>query len=165
MMASEYPQRPVSHQLEDESERFFRQCLPGSWICERPTPDYGVDLRVRIVDGVAVTPRSFLVQLKASGDAPQGDTVSTVLGVRTHNFLWDQLEVALLVRYVAQEKEAYWILLKDVPPPDQNQETFTVHVPRANRISQQPWDQIAAYVADIHQRKLDATRRLRDSRC
>jgi len=158
-MSTFYPGRPESHQLEDESERFFRQHLPRAWICERPSPDYGVDLRVGIVEQNVVTPRSFLVQLKASESAVEGETVPTTLRLTTFNLLWDHLEVALIVRYVAKEKEAYWILLKDVPEPKQEQETFTVHVPRANKVSDHPWEHIAAYVVDIHQRKLDAARR------
>jgi hypothetical protein len=160
-MGASYPQRPVSHQLEEESERFFRQRLPKAWMCERPSPDYGVDLRIRIVENDIVTPQSFLVQLKASHKAAQGETVPTTLRVATFNLLWDHLEVALLVRYVLEEHEAYWILLKDVPEPNQEQETFTVHVPRANRLSEEAWKYVSAYVSDIHQRKLDATRRRR----
>lgn len=155
----DYPKRPSSHQIESESETFFRNHLPRAWVCERPASDYGVDLHVHIVREDKVLPYSFLVQLKASADAPAGENVSTVLKLSTYNFLWDRLEVAMIVKYVASEKEAYWLLLKDVSAPNQEQETFSVRIPRANKVSEQPWEHVVAYVEDIHQRKLDAIRR------
>lgn len=155
----EYPKRPRSHQIESESESFFRSHLPAAWICERPSPDYGVDLHVHLVEEGSVLPHSLLVQLKASEEAAPGDSVPTKFKVSTYNLLWNRLEVALIVRYVASEKEAYWQLLKDVPAPKQEQETFTLRLPRANKISEHPWDHIAAYVQDIHRRKLAAIRR------
>lgn len=155
----DYPKRPSSHQIENESETFFRNHLPGAWVCERPAPDYGVDLHVHIVREEKVLPYSFLVQLKASADARAGESVSTVLKLSTYNLLWDRLEVAMIVKYVAAEKEAYWLLLKDVPAPKQEQETFSVRIPRANKVSAHPWEEVATYVQDIHQRKLDAIRR------
>jgi hypothetical protein len=64
------------------------------------------------------------------------------------------LEVALLVKYVAAENEAYWLLWKDIVPPTADQQTFTVRIPRANRVSRNPWPQIERYVEFVHERKL-----------
>lgn len=157
-MVTSLPQRPEPHVLAERSEQYFRQCLPTDWICDKPASDYGIDLRVGLVADARVTSKALVVQLKATGAVPAGDHVATRLSVPTYNYLWNLLEVALLVRYVANENEAYWLLLKDVPLPDQARKTFTVHIPRANRLSRQPWTQIADYVSDIHQRKLDAIR-------
>jgi hypothetical protein len=157
-MATNLPQRPETHQLSDESVRFFRDCLPREWVCDEPKNDYGIDLRVGLTDEHFLSGESLVVQIKASETSPPGPTVAMELRVTTYNYLWNLLEVALLVRYIAAEREAYWLLLKDVNPPSQNQETFTVHVPRDHKLSQDPWHQIAEYVANIHQRKLDAVR-------
>lgn len=67
------------------------------------------------------------------------------------------LEVAMLVKYIAAEKEAYWMLLKDfTAQPQPKQKTVTVRIPRENRISAQPWAHIAGHVQAVHFRKLHA---------
>ena len=98
-----------------------------------------------------------MIQLKASAKAPPGDAVSILLEVPTLNFLRHMLEVALVVKYVAEEREAYWLLLKDFDKqPRVDQKSMTLRLPRANRLSAQPWDQIAHHVRDVHHRKLNA---------
>jgi hypothetical protein len=62
------------------------------------------------------------------------------------------------VKYVAPEDNAYWILLRDVPAPDQTAESFTVHIPRANRLSLIRWGEIAAIVREVTDSKLAAQR-------
>jgi hypothetical protein len=152
-----FPQRPMAHQLEDESIAFFMRHLPPGWTCDRPQHDYGVDLRVGLADSGQVNGQQLVAQLKASSTAPQGTTVAITLDVATLNFLRSMLEVALLVKYVASEQEAYWLLLKDFTSvPKEGQRTVTVRVPRANRLSQDPWHQIARHVRAVHFRKLQA---------
>lgn len=158
-MATKLPQRPEAHQLSDESVRFFRDCLPRAWVCDEFKNDYGIDLRVSLTEKHFLNGESLVAQVKASQRAPAGPTVAMELKVSTYNYLWNLLEVALLVKYVAEEREAYWLLLKDADPPEGDQESFTVHIPRSHKLSQDPWHQIAAYVASIHRRKLDAVRR------
>jgi hypothetical protein len=62
----------------------------------------------------------------------------------------------MLVMYIEAEKEAYWILLKDVPPPRQDANTLTVHIPRSNALSKEPWLVVAEYVNLVHHKKLGA---------
>jgi hypothetical protein len=150
------PQRPSSHQLEATSKLFFRQCLPSAWTCDEPQSDYGVDLRIGIAEQHYLTGKAFVVQLKASADEAPGDTVSITLNVSTLNYLRALLEVAMVVKYVATEGEAYWLLLKDVQPPPDGQKTITIRIPRANRISANPWPQIQSYVTQVHYKKLGA---------
>ncbi len=54
------------------------------------------------------------------------------------------------------ENEAFWILLKDVHPPNnEEQKEFTVYISRDNRISTINWENhIVNYVRDITQKKL-----------
>src|SRR4051812_42380378 len=105
-MVTRFPRRHTSHQLAAESERFFRQCLPQAWVCDVPANDYGIDFRVGLVAEDQVRGRALLVQLKASATAKEGETVPVRLASSTYNYLWDMLDVALLVKYVAAENEA-----------------------------------------------------------
>jgi hypothetical protein len=73
--------------------------------------------------------------------------------------LWDKLQVVMLVKYVAEEDEAYWILLANVPQPNQDQETFTVTIPKTNTLSNIEWVHIQEYVRQLTDEKLAARRR------
>lgn len=159
-MGIDFPERPEAHQLATESECFFRAQLPREWTCDSPENDYGVDFRVGIVTDGKVRGRGLLVQLKSSAVAEEGEAVLVRLQVSTVNYLGEMLEVALLVKYVAADREAYWLLWKDIPAVPENQETMTVRIPRANRLSQNPWPQIMQHVENVHERKLAAMRRL-----
>jgi hypothetical protein len=64
----------------------------------------------------------------------------------------------MLVKFVESEGEAYWLLLKDAPTPSQNQETFTVHIPKSNRLSVIAWNDIQAHVRSVTDIKLAAMR-------
>jgi len=150
------PKRPPSHQLETTSQLFFRQCIPSSWTCDEPQKDYGVDLRVGIAEGNLLNGHAFVVQLKATAQEKAGETVSLKLNVSTFKYLRSLLEVAMVVKYVAAESEAYWLLLKDVPQPSDGQKTVTIRIPRGNRLSQNPWPQVTDYVALVHYKKLGA---------
>lgn len=155
-MDAQLPQRPVSHRLETKSQLFFRHCLPSAWICDEPQNDYGVDFRVGIAEEHGLTGQVLVVQLKATAEEMQGDTVRVTLNVSTLNYLRSLLDVAMVVKYVAAEDEAYWLLLKDVPQPPDGQKTVTVCIPRQNRLSQNPWPQIKDYVIRVHYKKLGA---------
>lgn len=149
--------RPSAHQIEDQSIAFFSQHLPFGWTCDRPQHDYGVDLRVGLASDGMINGQQLVVQLKASAEATQGNSVTVTLEVPTLNYLRNMLEVALIVKYVATEGEAYWLLLKDyVNEPHEKQKTVTIRIPRANRLSENPWATIAAHVQAVHYRKLRA---------
>jgi len=154
-----FPIRSKSHQLEELSERCFREHLPRNWAAEKPGIDYGIDLRVDMFEGDQSTGLELLVQLKASAE-PTGDDTETVrLKTTTYNLLWKKLQVAMLVKYVESEGEAYWLLFRDIPSPSQGQETFTIHIPKANRISTIRWPDIQEYVRSVTDTKLAAIRR------
>ena len=40
--------------------------------------------------------------------------------------------------------------------PTEGQKTMTIPIPRANRVSDDPWPAIAKHVAAVHHRKLNA---------
>lgn len=158
-MTRQYPQRSNSHQLEALSERFFISSLPRNWQHDKPTTDYGVDLRVDIFEGKNATGLEILIQLKSShaGDSSQYETIR--MRTATYNHLWDKLQVVMLVKYVEEEGEAYWLLLKDVPEPSQKQNTFTIRIPKSNRLSTIDWSDIHRYIRGVTDDKLAARRR------
>jgi hypothetical protein len=68
------------------------------------------------------------------------------------------------VKFIESENEAYWLLFRDIPRPPQDQETFSVHIPKGNRLSAIPWGDIQAYIRSVTDTKLAATRRSRARR-
>ena len=156
-MATQLPQRPRTHELEDESETFLRRHLPAGWTCDRPQHDYGVDLRVGLAEHGHINGQQLVIQLKASDHNESPNSVPVRLDVSTLTLLREMLEVAMLVKYVAADKEAYWLLLKDFPKkPTQGQQTITVQIPKKNKISAKPWAAVSEHVRAVHYRKLEA---------
>jgi len=157
-MNAQLPIRDDARQREAASELFFQQHLPQGWMWERPANDYGIDLRVGVVENNLVTGLEFLVQLKASHDPSTAGYERIRLGVSTYNYLMGAVSVAMLVKYIAADQEAYWVLLRDVPAPPQTQQSFTVRVPRANRVSTLNWHRLRERLGNIQGLKLGAGR-------
>jgi hypothetical protein len=153
-----YPQRPDSHQLEELSERFFVNTLPRNWRPERPGGDYGVDLKVDIFENSNATGLELLVQLKSSHASSEREYETIQLETSTYNYLWDKVQVVILVKYVEVENEAFWLLLSDVPEPNQAQDSFTIRIPKQNRLSSIDWQKIREYIRQVTDGKI-ATRR------
>ena len=158
-MPTQFPRRSESHELEEASERYVRNRLPRGWTCEKPQPDYGVDLRIDIFENGAATGLELLVQLKASAEPTEGETEVLRLRTATYNHLRSKLQVVMLVKYVDQFDEAYWLLLKDIQAPAADQETFSAHIPKTNRLSAINWQAIQGYVRDVTDTKHAAMRR------
>lgn len=153
-----FPIRHESHTLEQKSETFLRNQIPQDWVANKPQNDYGVDFQIGITKGRELRGLELIVQLKASekrsGDE---DTETITLNVSTYNYLRKLLTVVMLVKYVESEDEAYWVFLRKITPPmDEEQKTFTVHIPRANRLSAINWGTITTDVRQITDLKLGA---------
>lgn len=132
--------------------------MPKEWLAEKPLHDYGIDLRVDLFENGVATGLELLVQLKSSETASAGASEAARLEVAAYNLLFGKLQVVMLVKYVASEDEAYWLLLKDVPTPRQTQKTFTARIPKANRLSAAPWGEIRDHIFHVTDRKLAAMR-------
>ena len=113
---------------------------------------------MNIFEGHDATSMELLVQLKATESVATGDNEAIVLDTKTYNYLSDKLQVVMLVKFVIPESEAYWILLKDVLPPDESQKTFTIGIPKSNRLSQIEWEGITGHIRKVAARKLAANR-------
>ena len=158
-MTNRYPQRVNNHQLEEISERFFNQRLPRNWTSQKPEQDYGVDLQVDLYQDQNATGLELLVQLKASQNGSETDYETIRLSTTTYNYLWDKLQVVMLIKYVESENKAYWKLLSEVPEPSQENETFTIRLPKENDLETIDWSRIYGYVSDVTNDKLAARRR------
>lgn len=157
------PQRPEAHRLERDSVIFFESSIPRNWDTSTPASDYGVDLVVNIFDDDNASGREFLVQLKASvvsNATADGDFERIKISVATYNMLIGKLQVVMLVRYVAEEGCAYWQLLSQIEPPEQDNDTMTIRIPRSNVLSQINWRQIRSYVEHIQLQKLGRRERV-----
>jgi hypothetical protein len=99
---------------------------------------------------------NFIVQLKSSED-PSGNTdyETIVLKISTFHYLKKLLNVVLLIKYISSENEAYWLLLEDVNPPERVK-SFTVRIPRVNKLSELDWNDIVDQVRTISDIKLEA---------
>lgn len=154
-----FPQRPESHVLEEKSFAFLKNYLPANWNPNSVDHDYGQDLNIEIVEDGQLKGLDLIVQLKSSAQSKKdGDFELQRFQVSTYNYLWENLRVVMVVKYVEPEDEAYWILLKDVPEPPQQQETFTIRIPLENRLSQIDWNVIVEYVRQVTKGKLNAWR-------
>lgn len=150
-----FPQRHENHSLEAKSHAFFLRHAPAPWNINEPNHDYGHDLYVEISEDGQLRGLEFIVQLKSAHQSNQSDAEERQsFRVSTYNYLRGNLRVVLIVKYVETDDEAYWILLKDVPEPDPDHDTFTFRIPRANRLSAIDWEAIKDYVQEVTHRKL-----------
>ena len=156
----QFPERHNNHTLEQKSETFFNQHLPQDWNVTRPAKDYGQDLNVEICEEGQYRGLDLIVQLKSSATSDiLNDTERHQLKLSTYNYLWQNLRVTLIVKFIEDENEAYWTLLKDVVPPENpDQENFTIYFPRQNKLSDINWQDITNYVKAVTDKKLAAMR-------
>lgn len=162
----EFPKRPLAHQLEDISENFFRAELPSEWAVNRFERDYGRDLLVEITQGEELRGEEFIVQLKASANSTitNHEMECQVFKTSTYNYLKAKLSVVMIVKYIQSENEAYWVWLRDIPEPNPNQDTFTIHIPRVNCLSRIDWRDIVSHVDAVTGAKLEIGLALRNTK-
>jgi len=153
-----FPIRHESHTLEQKSETFFRKKLPQDWVVNRPQNDYGVDFQIGVTEDRKLKGLELIVQLKASGKSSGGGDRETIkLNVSTYNYLRKLLTVVMLIKYVESKGGAYWVFLRDIEPPmDETQKKFTVHIPKANKLSEINWADTISFVRQITDLKLGA---------
>ncbi|MFV8440299.1 DUF4365 domain-containing protein [Vibrio owensii] len=158
-----YPQKSSSHQAELESVNYFKSMLPKNWDAFPPELDYGVDLIVNLFHGDDSTGHELLVQLKASElsqATSDGKFERISMKVSTYNMLAQKLQVVMVVKYVVEEKKAYWQLLSQVDEPNQNRKTMTIRIPKDNVFSESNWKLVQRYVDHIQYEKLKKTDRV-----
>lgn len=153
-----FPNRYKTHILEQKSETYLRRQLPQDSTVNRPQHDYGVDFQIGITEHGELRGLELLAQLKASQNSSVYEKTETIqLKMSTYKYLRNLLSVVILVKYVESEDEAYWTFLRDFTPARiQNQRTVTVHIPKANRLSETKWEAITEEIRQITNLKLGA---------
>ncbi|PKB44941.1 tetratricopeptide repeat protein [Cellulophaga sp. RHA19] len=149
------PNRHNNHILETESNKFFSFQVSNEWYIDKPEHDYGIDYVVNIVTNNEVTGLSFSVQLKSKIKEKNGDFTSISLKHSTLGLFNTKLEPVLLVAYVQEEKEAYWCWYNELEIDlTSSQKTYTINIPKANKLSRIDWDSISKYIQDIFSVKM-----------
>lgn len=149
------PNRHNNHILETESNKFFNFQVPNEWYIDKPEHDYGIDYVVNIVTNNQVTGLSFSVQLKSKIKEKKDDFAVVLLKHSTLGLFNTKLEPVLLVAYIQEEKEAYWCWYNELDfDLTSSQESYTINIPKTNKLSQIDWGAISKYVQDIFSVKM-----------
>ena len=160
-MDEKLPVRAESHELEEVSRRFLEQCLPPAWTTTKPKDDYGIDYYVGIAIDGKMTEKEIIVQLKASKQSEgHTDHETITLKTSTYNYLMEHPLVVILVKFVEEDKEAYWVYLRDTKPPaNPEQGTITINVPKSNLLTKLDWvNDVVPRVAKIQEIKIRAAK-------
>jgi len=101
------PQRPRSHELDDEARRVFERALPPSWVTRPVSNEYGIDLEVEVFEDGQATGLLFKVQNK--GTDAQGSRKIPPAKIKSRTFAyWAALDSpVLIVRYLASSGDLY----------------------------------------------------------
>jgi len=125
------PQRPRSHELEDESRRHFQMALPSRWVFRPADPDYGIDGQVELfgTDREA-TGLVLLVQLKAT-DNPKLEEALAIPFRRDTFRYYRRLDLpVMLVLFHAPTRSLFWAWLHAFDPEykSRGKETYTLRL-------------------------------------
>jgi tetratricopeptide (TPR) repeat protein len=102
------PNRPRSHQLEDESITFLKSIIPDSWVYRDLKPDYGLDGNIEIFDDSGnSTGLMFFVQIKGTDEHNKNNALSFRLNLDYLSYYKSLQIPVLLVRYLSATKEIY----------------------------------------------------------
>jgi tetratricopeptide (TPR) repeat protein len=148
------PTRHRNHEIETLSERYFKNCIPVSWVVNSFNIDYGTDYNCEIGEDRGVTGINFTVQLKGKETEVNKDNILVSLKRSTLNRWFNRLEPTMLIAYIVDENEAFWIWVENnlVDLTSLNQ-SFTIKIPRHNKLSIVNWIDIASSVKLIFSRK------------
>lgn len=152
---TELPNNHRNHQLERLSEIYFDSVFPTSWVKNKFHADYGTDYNCEISIGNRVTGMNFTVQMKGKETETSKNEVSASNIKRSTINRWlNRLEPTMVVIYLEDEKEAYWIwFANNTVDLSLNNKTFTIKIPRENKLSQINWLEISKELETIFSRK------------
>jgi tetratricopeptide (TPR) repeat protein len=149
------PYRHRNHEIEELSERFFKNCIPVSWVVNPFRIDYGTDYNCEISINGKVSGINFTVQLKGKETCSKNEFVSISKIKRTTINRWlNRLEPTMIVAFLVDENEAYWMWFENNSVDlTKGYDTFQIKIPRNNKFSKIEWSEISTYVEDIFGRK------------
>ena len=144
------PIRHRNHEIETLSERFFSNCIPVNWVLNPFRLDYGTDYNCEIAKDRKVTGLNFSVQLKGKEKELNKESIKIPLKKSTINRWLKRLEPTMLIVYIIEENEAYWIWFKEntVDLTSKN-DSFTISISREQKLSEISWTSVTEYVEKI----------------
>lgn len=149
------PNRHNNHILETESNKFFNAQVPNEWFIDKPEHDYGIDYTVNIASNNQVTGLSFSVQLKSKIKETDNESSLIKLKHSTLGLFNTKLEPVLLIVYIREEKEAYWCWYNELNIDlTLTQKTYSIQIPKTNKLSQIDWESVSKYVQGIFSIKM-----------
>lgn len=153
-----FPRRPRAHILETESRNNLRQNIPNEWVIQNIENDYGIDNLVETVENEELNGNFFSIQLKGTDNAFEGrNFVSVRMKTATIRYLMNRVELIMIVIFISPENESYWIWLRDaIGGIDYRNQTFTINIPRGNRLSRINWERVSQFSNQIRGRKIES---------
>ncbi|MCU0392073.1 MAG: DUF4365 domain-containing protein [Thermoflexibacter sp.] len=152
----DYPKRDRNHIIEEYSERFLKSHIPIEWVINKFHIDYGTDYNCEIASKEGeVTGRNFTIQLKGKEKESDDEFIKVTKIKRTTINRWlKRLEPTLIVVYVIDEKEAYWLWFKeDTVDLTKSNDSFLINIPRLNRFSTISWSDVEKNIIEIFNKK------------
>lgn len=151
---SDFPERHRNHEIETLSENYFRNQIPLSWVLNKFTLDYGVDYNCEIVIDKMVSGMNFSVQLKGKEKEENKEFVKIKIKRTTINRWLKKLEPTMIIAYIIEENEAYWMWFENnTVDLTLDQQTFTINIPKKNKLSDNNWENCKDYIENIFKRR------------
>ena len=148
------PNRHRNHEIENLSEIFLKNHIPSSWIINSFKVDYGTDYNCEISTNNEVTGNNFSIQLKGKENETNSKSIKVKLKKTTINRWLNRLEPTMLVAYVIDEKEAFWMWFEDntVDLTLENK-IYSISIPRTNKLSELNWVNVSKYIDKIFSKR------------
>ena len=151
---NDYPERHRNHEIETLSENYFRNQIPVSWAVNKFTLDYGIDYNCEIVIDRMVTGMNFSVQLKGKEKEENIEFAKIPIKRTTISRWLKKLEPTMIIVFIIDESEAYWMWFENnTVDLTLDQQTFTINIPKKNKLSLNNWDNCKNYVENIFKRR------------
>lgn len=143
------PNRHSNHILETKSNKFFSNQIPDEWFLDKPEHDYGIDFTANIVINEQVTGLNFSIQIKGKKTEVKSESVLIKLKYTTLRLYATRLEPVLLVAYVDEDNEAYWLWFDEMDQDlTADSKTLTIHIPKNNKLSEINWEEVIKHVQE-----------------
>lgn len=148
------PNRHRNHEIETLSERFLNNCIPVGWVLNPFKIDYGTDFNCEIARDNKVTGKNFTIQLKGKENESNNQTIKIKLKKTTINRWLNKLEPTMVVAYIVEENEAFWMWFENTAVDlTLKNESYVISVPRFNRLSKTNWENVSQYVEEIFSKR------------
>jgi len=148
------PIRHRNHEIETLSERYFNKLVPVNWVVNKLQLDYGIDLNCEISIDKRVTGMNFSIQLKGKEKESNKECIKIPIKRTTISRWLNKLEPIMIIVYIVDEDEAFWLWFEDnTVNLTLKNESFTISIPRKNKLSKVNWSDYLEYVEKIFKKR------------